>query len=270
MTIVNKLNQLLRIKNEVKDVIERKGVTVGNTPFTDYASKIDDILVNIEGISRPTTGFYLDYKIEDSYYTEIYGDMDTGLTPSYVVPFTNYRRNFIIKEGVVDLKSSLRGSSMNIGSKHSIDSISFPSTLEVISGFAMSYCVFNNELILPDSIKKLKTASFNNASISSILGKNIVQIESSSFQKVRKLDKVVMPKLTSVPYYGLQSTTNDRLKEVELGSVGYPVTNLADRCFGANPTLLTSLTIYVSDPSNPELVGVPWGATNATITYLQA
>lgn len=43
MSVADKLNTLQTIKENIKTAIENKGVTVGDAPFTDYASKIDDI-----------------------------------------------------------------------------------------------------------------------------------------------------------------------------------------------------------------------------------
>ena len=43
MSIADKLNTLQTIKENIKTAIENKGVTVGDSPFTDYASKIDGI-----------------------------------------------------------------------------------------------------------------------------------------------------------------------------------------------------------------------------------
>ena len=45
MSIADKLNTLQAIKENIKTAIENKGVTVGDAPFTDYASRIDDIEV---------------------------------------------------------------------------------------------------------------------------------------------------------------------------------------------------------------------------------
>jgi len=38
--IGEQLNTLLEIKKDIKDAIEAKGVTVGDIPFDEYASKI--------------------------------------------------------------------------------------------------------------------------------------------------------------------------------------------------------------------------------------
>ena len=60
--------------------------------------------------------------------------------------------------------------------------------------------------------------------------------------------------------------------EITLGSLGNPITSDDGYISTAfKSPKLTSLIIYVSDPSNPPaFVNSPWGATNATITYEQA
>lgn len=44
-TIADNLNTLRTIKNNIKAAIEGKGITVGDSAFTDYANKISSIEV---------------------------------------------------------------------------------------------------------------------------------------------------------------------------------------------------------------------------------
>lgn len=80
------------------------------------------------------------------------------------------------------------------------------------------------------------------------------------------------PKLQS---YGnrLLSNNNSSCVAVETlvcGSAGFPVTYIDGGAFyNGNLGSLTSITVYCEDPNNPP-AGSPWGATNATVTFLKA
>lgn len=59
------------------------------------------------------------------------------------------------------------------------------------------------------------------------------------------------------------------LQKATLGSPGKPAISLDSDVF-EDCSNLTQINIYVSNPNSPGLTGAPWGATNATIKYLQA
>ena len=113
------------------------------------------------------------------------------------------------------------------------------------------------------------------------------------FNSCTKLASIELPKVTSLGEYCFQSCSNlktivlPKIKTIRmrcfyntpytsltLGGVDSPITDTSgfrSDCLKHNYSTDSTITIYVSDPSNPPtLTGSPWGATNATITYEQA
>lgn len=87
----------------------------------------------------------------------------------------------------------------------------------------------------------------------------------SPFDEVPTTKHMRFPKMQT---YNDRFIDGDALETVELGSVGYPVTRLHSNTCGGN-TSITSITVYCEDPNNPP-TGSPWGAPNATVTFLKA
>lgn len=124
-----------------------------------------------------------------------------------------------------------------------LTSIFMPKVRE-IEDFAFQYCENLTITSLPETLEKIGIASFAITKIA-----------------ITKLPK----KITTIPsscFYGCLSLTN-----LSLGDKGYPVTFIHEIAFG-NCENLTNLTIYTT--GGQALAGAPWGATNATITYLPA
>ena len=83
-----------------------------------------------------------------------------------------------------------------------------------------------------------------------------------------KLTSIELPKATTL---GSTCFNCDLLTVVTLGWVGQPITDGSGYSSTSFNSKLTNINIYVSDSGNPPtLTGIPWGATNATITYEQA
>lgn len=59
-TIAEKLRTLLTIKNDIKTAIEKKGINVGDVPFTEYSEKIEDISVSGGGYGEGYNNGYND------------------------------------------------------------------------------------------------------------------------------------------------------------------------------------------------------------------
>jgi hypothetical protein len=79
---------------------------------------------------------------------------------------------------------------------------------------------------------------------------------------------LVFPKLQTGTFNNFCGSAITALQTVEFGSVGYPVVNIHATAFNGS-TSITSITVYCEDPNNPP-TGSPWGATNATVTFLKA
>lgn len=80
-----------------------------------------------------------------------------------------------------------------------------------------------------------------------------------------KLRKVVLPNLNKSSTYVCSSCPS--LQEVQLGSIGYPVSELSDYTAANNEQSDLTITIYVADNTAIPLAYSPFGATNATIIY---
>lgn len=94
-----------------------------------------------------------------------------------------------------------------------------------------------------------------------------VVIGISAFYTDRELRSVTIPRLISTGSSAFGFCSN--LENVVLGSKGYPVTELHSTTFSNCTNEGMRISIYVDDPTTP-LANQPWGATNATIEYLQA
>ena len=89
------------------------------------------------------------------------------------------------------------------------------------------------------------------------------------FYACTKLREITLPKVKTIGNY-LFNNCPTGIK-VTLGGLGNPITDTSGFAKSSIYTAVTTLIIYVTDPSNPStLTGSPWGATNATITYEQA
>ncbi|RHG37056.1 leucine-rich repeat domain-containing protein [Fusobacterium varium] len=137
----------------------------------------------------------------------------------------------------------------------------------------IEYGTFNGcqELVnihLPENLEKIGERAFYNCKKLYIekLPENLKTIGVGAFYGVEKLAITQLPKQVNIisdfcfeKCYGLTNLT--------LGGVGYPVITIGNSPF-YNCTNLKKLTIYTT--GGQPLAGAPWGATNATITYLSA
>ena len=106
-------------------------------------------------------------------------------------------------------------------------------------------------------------------SLTSVEIPEVTNVGYRSFYGCSKLTSIEIPKVTIL---GAQCLYNcNSLGTVTLGGIGQPITNSATYSTTSFSNLVTNINIYVSDSGNPPtLEGIPWGATNATITYEQA
>ena len=85
------------------------------------------------------------------------------------------------------------------------------------------------------------------------------------FSDCPSLKRLVLPNFTNGASYIAQRTP--QLQEVELGSIGNPVTELYANSFGGDNQANLTITVFVADSTPIPLNGAPFGATNATIVY---
>ena len=133
---------------------------------------------------------------------------------------------------------------------------------------AFNNCQQLSSIHLPENLEKLGERAFYNCKKLYIekLPENLKTIGVGAFYSVEKLAITQLPKQVNIisdfcfeKCYGLTNLT--------LGGVGYPVITIGNSPF-YNCTNLKKLTIYTT--GGQPLAGAPWGATNATITYLSA
>lgn len=159
-------------------------------------------------------------------------------------------------------------------------------------------CQSLETITLNDEITKIDVGTFSNCrGLTSIhLPENLEKIEKQAFSGARKLVLTQLPKkVRTIGEFCFRECY--AFKNLTLGSKEYPMIAIGNGAF-YSCTNLTNLTIYTTDGSNgnpattigisvfyncPNLTkitiyttggqapaGAPWGATNATITYLPA
>ena len=83
------------------------------------------------------------------------------------------------------------------------------------------------------------------------------------FESCNNLKKVYLPKITQLTSY-MPFRNTDNVEEVQLGSIGYPVSKIAYSLAGYSNA---QVTIYVSDDTSIPLAGSPWGWSGSTFIY---
>lgn len=137
-----------------------------------------------------------------------------------------------------------------------------------IGNLCFGVCVSLETITLNDEITEIDVGTFLNCrGLTSIhLPENLEKIGNQAFYGAQKL--VITQLLKKVNTIGNFSFGNcSSLTSLKIGSEGYPVKIIGDNAF-INCNNLTSLTIYTT--GGQALTGAPWGAINATITYLSA
>lgn len=322
MTTENKLNAVINSKQNIKDAIEAKGVTVGSAPLSQYAEKIEEIETGV--------------KIEEGVIYRGLNNNGEETVDVYSLS-RNARKHIVYNEGEnyfeVNLIYNLKSAELEAFRKCYFTDESKLDTITEVGTNSFNYCKFNNlsflinlteipigcfdysviesELIIPGNVKKVD--GFKNITTPKLeLEYGVEEIGAGAFMSaIREPQELIIPdSISNIGLYAFGScnitkltgsrnminTTRDyeqfynnklleqahlpggevfvrtfssckSLRSVTLGSVGKPV-KLMDSTFRDCPNL-TQIEIYVSNPSKPP-TGAPWGATNATITYLQA
>lgn len=262
MAIENKLNKLKETKQNIKSAIENKGQTVGDIPFAQYAKKISEIEVGDDNIfpaytdedgleeANTVSARYIKANAEEpysGYELEVYSS--SGLFNKFSTMLDN---GVFLYSGIAERAKKVKLINAKITNltfwrMGQLEEIEGLETVETLGQHTFSYCY---KLYLDGNFPSVKYV--NNA-----------------FANYENLpSEVNFPRLERTSY-DIYMSKSERVRTVNMGSPGFPFKTAGAQTF-KSCDFITNINIYVSDPSNPGLIGAPWGATNATITYLQA
>lgn len=231
MTTADKLNKLLTTKQEIKNAIENKGVNVGDTPFAEYADKIEEIEegMNIQDgiLVQETDGVVTAYVYSSN------GVIERLIDEAYSI------EDIVLVDDIVEI------STRAFSDMDSLENFDFREPLKVIGHSSFQH---SSKLKIPDelpiTVEEINNFAFRYSTFKKLHAKGIKRLN------------------------GYALGNNDNLESVELGSEGNPVAYIDVNAMRNCPNL-TNITLYVDNPS-AGLPGAPWGAINATVTYLQA
>ena len=174
-----------------------------------------------------------------------------------------------------------------------LTSVRFESEVTTIGTRAFENCTNLALTELPETITSLGTYAFNGCSNLALtqLPSGLLAIPSTAFKGCKKLAITSIPiSVTSISVnsfhsctgivnlhikngaitYGYSSFYNcTGLRNVIIGDVGSPVSAIAANTFSYCTQTGLTISVYCTDPSTPP-TGAPWGATKATVNYLQA
>src|SRR5574344_2773557 len=159
--------------------------------------------------------------------------------------------------------------------------ITIPSGVTTIKNYAF-YTVLTSTLTLPDTLTSIGDYSFANNSIKSVVIPNsVTSLGYSAFESNNITKLTIGTGITAIPNDAFESneltsvTIPDSVTSIDnyafydnkLTSITIPnsVTSIAATSFSNNSTL-TAITV---DNIPNRIANSPWGATNATITYLR-
>lgn len=260
MTIENKLNQLIQAKQDIKNSIEAKGVTVGGAALAEYPNKIGEITTETtpsRGVVIKEDGEKMEMYVDNGSMLGLLGD-STGLAKVKTLEVINTTGIPI---------TNIPGQTFHYHSNIVIETL--PETISSMGYNSFGECKKLGLTKIPDSLKALTGTNFiSSGDLKFNTLNNIIWLGTNVFQHASFLvEELSCPKLKTTGNFSFGNISG--LKKIILGSPGNPMTSIAVNTFNPSPSI-NIINIYVNNPANPGLVGAPWGATNATITYLQA
>ncbi len=150
----------------------------------------------------------------------------------------------------------------------SLTSIDLPNAT-TLDYHCFSDCLNLIEINLPNAITLGYDCFYQCSSLIEISLPNATTLGSYCFMYCTSLKTIILPKIIAIGDHMTSGCT--RGVTVILGGLGNPIINTNKFTTYSIYSAVTNLIIYVMNPSNPPiLVGSPWGATDATITYEQA
>lgn len=151
-------------------------------------------------------------------------------------------------------------------------SITIPSSVTSIGGGAFLACNYLTSITIPKSVTYMGSAfapcfGICNSLATATFEDGITRIPDYAFRECSGLVTVnIPPSATTIASYAFYSCAN--LTNVSpLGGVGSPMVSISSNAFASCP-LVTALTVYTA--GGAALADAPWGATNATVTYIAA
>lgn len=139
--------------------------------------------------------------------------------------------------------------------------------------FTTSGVMYVEEIVVPETVTALAANAYNINGIKSVTALGVTSLGGHyCFGGAwNSLEVLICPRLTSWP--GNYWCRGGNLREVQAGSIGYPVTAMLNtKGFDLNKRTDLAITIYVDATTLAEVPTdvssyAPFGATNATIVY---
>ena len=238
-TLSENVNQAISDFGAIKQAIVDKGVDVPTgTPTSQYGAKIGEIQTG--GGTTPTKGFLPTAWDADGYFAE--GDFYGDNVPDYY--FASRSSDYVETPLHIKLtKINFKNPVYNIG-KYSfcymskLEHVSLPEGLKKIDMHAFDYCQNTTFSEFPSSLEYIGYYAFADCykAAFSVIPANVTYVGNYAFQSCRGI--------TSITFKGTPTT-------------------LASYCFSNCSNLRTMNVPW----SYGEVSGIPFGASNATISY---
>ena len=151
--------------------------------------------------------------------------------------------------------------------KSGIESIVLNDEILEIESYAFISCLKLKNIKLPTNLERIRNNTFyaSGSLIITSLPETLEEIGEYAFSYTKISIKHLPKKVSIIPKSCFSNCS--ALRDLTLGDKGYPIISIGEYAFGSC-IWLTNLTIYTT--GGQALAGAPWGATNATITYLPA
>lgn len=222
MSIADKLNSILNIKNQLKSALSTKGVVINDlTPFSDYPSKVQSIVAQDMSVgSAEYTVTATDVKL-----TKVIFPTTAKVLQSYCIYNSPYIKEIVVQEGTTKLSSYALFQTPNA------EKITLPTTLTTVETYALA---LNNQLLeinIPSNVN-LNNSTFlltNNTKLKKINISSCLlttNIPTSFADNNTALTQVLLPTNVSTigasAFSGCSSLTNfDFSNIVSVGSNGF-------------------------------------------------
>lgn len=233
-TIADNLQSIIAAKTAIKTAIKNKGIAIADTDaLATYAGKIDSITAG--GGSDDRLPSWLNNKI-----TAVTADM---FAPGQTV--------------IPDYCFAYRP----------ITSCDLPDSITTIGTYAFYFSSISS-VRLPKNVSTIGTTNFSgcyylqNIDLSAT---QITDLPSTSFSSCYKLSTVLLPKgLKTISGYGsfIHCT---RLPSIDIpNTITYISTSTFNDC-----AALKTINVHYKTGATPYKAGAPWGATGATVNYVE-
>ena len=186
MSIQSEITKIQQAKSNIRQAITQKGGIISNeTPFSDYASIIDDL---------PTGGEKVLTSIDISDFD------DTTFSPALY-----YTEEAIIPSGFVSIANNAFYNCTRL------KSVTIPNSVTVISQNAFSGCSGLTSVTIPSGVTEIYNAAFQNcASLTSVtLPNGLTGIANQTFSGCTSLTSVTIPtSVNAINNYAFQNCTS--------------------------------------------------------------